>query len=346
MSPFFDDLEAQLHAAAHKHAGASQPRRRWVRTGAPVIAAVAVTVAVVVIAFTLRGEQGGHPATSAAAQHKAAGVSVSVSSGVAPVQIGPLSPRQQREWRYVTAAQAKALKTRACDRVGPSTSNGAPSHALLSELGVLRRTRTAQDMPSILGNSRRFPIGGVQGTYVRYFRLAQVRAGVSYYVVPARRLDPLAAAGPACEAKQVANLRADLPRIPPALRSGALALQAQSIAALKRAASGRPHEAVCMFAAQARSLSGTCGTVADLERKGMVVPYGTTITGVVPDGVASVTLHYRAIRGFPEQTITSEVAHNMFVASAARAPDGAYPATIVWRSASGAVLKAVSPATP
>ena len=74
MSSFFDQLEAQLRSAAQAHASktgsgpAAAPRpRRWLRA-VPVLASVAVVVAVVGGALALLGHGGhgtGTPASSA-----------------------------------------------------------------------------------------------------------------------------------------------------------------------------------------------------------------------------------------------------------------------------------------
>src|ERR1700760_3525621 len=80
MSPFFDDLEAQLRAAAQAEASGRRharrrlriprPRRGWL-SGLPVAAALATTAAVVVIALLLiphgRGGMTGRPSVPSAA---------------------------------------------------------------------------------------------------------------------------------------------------------------------------------------------------------------------------------------------------------------------------------------
>ena len=61
----------------------------------------------------------------------------------------------------------------------PSTANtGAPSSALLSMLGVLRRPQRPSDELNLAS----LHLG--EGVYVGYTRLARVVAGTSYYVIP------------------------------------------------------------------------------------------------------------------------------------------------------------------
>ena len=66
-------------------------------------------------------------------------------------------------------------------------------------------------------------------------------------------------------------------------------------------------------------------------------------SGVVPDRVATVTVHYPASNGAPATTLTSDVVGNVF---AIRIPGltlgGGPPPTITWRSATGQVIKTIS----
>ena len=85
------------------------------------------------------------------------------------------------------------------------------------------------------------------------------------------------------------------------------------------------------------SLSG--GTGAD--------PARTVFAGVVPDGVATVTLHYQAgkLGGFshrsgPALTVTGHPVNNVVVISVERAGEQATGAvTTTWRAANGTVIK-------
>jgi hypothetical protein len=57
------------------------------------------------------------------------------------------------------------------------------------------------------------------------------------------------------------------------------------------------------------------------------------MSGVVPDGVASVTL------GFPKASVTARVVDNVFVVREPRGDNP--PPRIVWRSANGTVMKTI-----
>ena len=132
MSKFFEELEAQLHAAARAQTGEeppiteqSRPRHGWLRSwgrAVPVALAVAVTAAVVVVALTVQGRRAPHaPSTSAAAagsapkRPPAAGATETIPSGasVGGMQVvgtlGHLSAEQQHELSaYIERAQCAA----------------------------------------------------------------------------------------------------------------------------------------------------------------------------------------------------------------------------------------------
>ena len=187
--------------------------------------------------------------------------------------LGHLSALQQRELsKYVYPAQFKAMKTSACQPPSPkpTVSEGSPSSPLLSALAVLRRPASRSDLPKVPHVSQPLYPSGVEGVYVRYVRRAQVKAGFSYYIVPAARLveDPQFSA--ACRAKQVAVLRSDrCPAFPPA--------------SARRRSNGDLQEST-----------------------------GSTFSGVVPDGVATVTVHYPASNGTAALTFTTHVVGNVF----------------------------------
>jgi hypothetical protein len=85
---------------------------------------------------------------------------------------------------------------------------------------------------------------------------------------------------------------------------------------------------------------GTCGaTASQIASHGLLSAYGY-ISGVVPDGVASVTLSYPATRGSPAHTVTADVVGNVF-ATAIPQPRGNVHPTTTWHSASGATLKTI-----
>jgi hypothetical protein len=114
------------------------------------------------------------------------------------------------------------------------------------------------------------------------------------------------------------------------------------------------------FASNARVVwvGGGDGTAALIETRGTWIsesggtgadPSRTLFAGVVPDGVATVTLHYPAgefggasRRRGPALTVTGHVVNNVAVISVERAGDQATGAvTTTWRAADGSIIKTV-----
>jgi hypothetical protein len=377
MSQFFDDLEAQLRAAAHAQTEAPhgaerpRPRRRATRSGAraiPLAVAVAVTVAVVVVALTLHSTP--HPRAAATGSHSgppavtaATGVHVgppvigppigpggqgSVSAPMKATPLGHLSPQQEHDLKYIFAAQATAMKSSACGAPPlprQTVSDGPPPSTLLSMLGVLRRPATSADTLDIPHTSRPLLPTGAADIYVRYVRRARVKDGVSYYVTPVGRLVSSAAFSARCAARQKAVLRSDLHTIPAGERASTVALQARLLPIFMRGGQAPPGAGICIndFTA-AFTGGGSCETASQIAKGVPMYTDGSTLIGVVPDGVASVAFHYRAGQGLPAVTVATDVVGNVYAVSIARVAGGTagFSPDITWRSASGRVIKTIS----
>jgi hypothetical protein len=330
MSDFFDSLEAQLHTAARARAGRRTRRLRpphWLRvTGRalPIVAGVAVAVAVAVIALVVAGHGHGGSGQNAAA---------------------PTGPVMRQEAVYLSRATRQAERTPACLTAHPGAYQSIPHHpispALLSILGVLRRRATPADrLPTAL---RGAAMSEVRGVYDSFVRRARVKDGVSYYIVPAEanagQPPPLTAR---CAGAMVAALHAELPQIPEQLRSPTVALQHRLLAADTRGQRQLAGGVVCLMAIAKTGSGGTCGaSVPDVSRYGMLSALHP-VSGVVPDGVASVAIHYPAAGGRPAHTAIADVAGNVFVANVVRFGRRVPAPTITWRAADGAIIKTVS----
>ena len=369
MSRFFESLEAQLDQAARAQAahgqgaGAPASRRaagahrvaRWVRAGGralPVAFATLATLAVVVVALSLhpRGHAGSLASHHAGAGRPApSGPSWSASYNAGGMQIlgNPLglSPQQQHDLSYVVAAETQAMKTHACvvgPPLPPTTSQGTPSARLLSLLGVLRRPATPADALTAPRGAHVpfFPLDA-QKIFVRYVRRARVLHGVSYWIVPAGRLRQPPSYASRCFVEWRSALRRELPRIPIAQRSVTLAIGQRLIAAMQHGLASVPSDGICILDLnRAGAGGGTCETAGQLASGQSFESDGSTVIGVVPDGVASVTLHYPASRGEPALTVSAPVVANVYAVSVARA--GTVPAAeVIWRSADGAALKTI-----
>jgi hypothetical protein len=154
MSSFFDELEAQLHAAARAQIAANRSQRPgrsgWPRSAVraiPVLLAVTTSIAVAAFALVLLGHTHSHtpPHQPVASPPPASG----------PPTFPHLSRIQQRELIYLEKAQGAAFGAdQACGALPaglgdpghkPSLSEGSPSGAALAILGVLRRPAAPSD---------------------------------------------------------------------------------------------------------------------------------------------------------------------------------------------------------
>jgi hypothetical protein len=101
---------------------------------------------------------------------------------------------------------------------------------------------------------------------------------------------------------------------------------------------------------------GSGGTPSAIEHGRLLTSQGTAassvVSGIVPDGVAKVTLEYAAAKPSAisptEQravTVTAKPVNNVFAVRVPQNPGSAsLPKTIVWRSAKGSVIKRIHPA--
>ena len=182
---------------------------------------------------------------------------------------------------------------------------GTPQRALLAILGVLRRPATPADT---------LPRDTLLGSaaYLRYIRRARIVDGVSYYIYPVVAL-------------------------------GCGQTGAYDALALLGVPRGTAVGAGCMDV-----------TVTQVERGGAVcagTPFvttprrssGPTLMMVVPDGVASVTLHYAARPSlyFRGVTVVTRPVNNLIVFGPPHARISPFPTLIKWLAPDGHVLKTI-----
>lgn len=324
----FPEFERQLRELARRQSGrAAQPVRRergpvrWMRRAgqaAPSLVAVAAAIAVMVFAVVMI--RHGHGTQSSPGVHPPGGDAQALT--------------------YVRAVDRKVMGRGTCRPVSaalPAVRQGTPNRALLSLLGVLHRpARPTDKLPAALRQNA----SNARETYIHYIRLARVTAGVSYYVVPADSTFRGPTFGSACYAALRTAMRAELAHVPPQLHSRVLALQGQEIARLQALSQQAAQGGVCLMSNSQYANGGTCGaTASQVARHGLLSVYGY-ISGVVPDGVASVTLRYPAASGSPSRTVTADVVGNVFATAIAQPRANVHP-TMTWHSASGATLKTI-----
>lgn len=118
-------------------------------------------------------------------------------------------------------------------------------------------------------------------------------------------------------------------------------------AIITRCGGAKPYQGL-MFLTGSRNgdgpgAGGVGETPAQLQQGGDFFSYGrsgrASIDGVVPDGVASVTLNYPAANGHAALHLTGRVVYNVVVISVPFGADGALGATMTWTGARGRVIK-------
>lgn len=362
MTRFFDDLEAQLHAAARAQLAShsTRPQRRSPASSIarmlPALLAVSTSVVVAALALVLLRHNG--PATPI---HPPSGTPMS-----GPPAFPRLSPLQRKQIDYVMKANGTTdRRDRSCAPVPPgigdpgrkpSLSQGTPSAATLAIIGPLRRPQAPSDQlpPRKLwhgshSNPRTYPYGAyppVQGIYARYIRYARHRDGANYYLAPAENVNERAAFPGRCYSEQVGALHQELPQIPRNLRPGIFALQATYIAYQRL--STHPYPGVCLGALNSTGNGDgfQCYAISQIKAGHTLssgAPGGVPVVyGLAPDGVHSVTFYYRGpYLGIP---LTALVVSNVYILHDPRdrLPGNGFPAKLTWRAANGQVIKTIT----
>ena len=330
MTSFFSDLEGQLRTAARARAGAHTPeahpaeghpptpvprkRGRLARGlhALPVLAAVAVAIAVVVGALLVLVPGRGHPPSP----------TPPAGGGLGAILGGRLDARTERELRYIAQATRAVQESAACRTRIPSHAqliHARPSQALLSILGVLRRPATPADHLASGQLDAGAPV------YAGYIRRALRAAGTSYYIY-VEHDNGAEFPSDRCLTREVDAVNRALPTIPASLRAPTQTLEARLVAYERRLKALPRQDTVC-FVAQARNGGDSSCGASVLQLENGVPPSGLldTLSGLVPDGVASVTLRFAPRRGHPARSYTAPITPTS-TPCACRAP----PGTMSW----------------
>jgi hypothetical protein len=296
--------------------------------------------------------------------------------------------RLRRAQRYIAIAQVRTeRRDPGCVAAVPpiSGSSGTPGHPLLSSVAALRGAGGA---PAVLLGSFLSHLGppvptGVYRGFERLARTAILPAPGSapaltvpgpvgllqvhdrrarFYVMAAADVTGTAIAPARCNTEQTAALRGELPRIPRALRSPTLRLAAQMLA--QRRAVARQAEGIVVMVLTPNGggtlIDGYTATTAQLRQRGALSQAGfqwgkgMIFSGVVPDGVASVTLNFpaqmRSGKATPAFTVTTHPVGGVFEVWLPRTwvPQsfgGITTNQITWRAANGTVIKTIHPSS-
>lgn len=379
-----EQLERQLRASVTQaaargsaHRAHRQSRSRGV-SALMIAATTAVALGVVVVALVAL-HRGRAPSPR---QVTPATTSQRARVGPRPRDPGPI-PRNVDDAAVAAAWNTAWREDPSCGpgarmARGSGVSYGTPSATMLSTLPVLSSPATSADrLPTRLDTGGR-PLPWLQGgrIYVRYVRRVRVAYGRTFWLVPAAGLGrpPLPpAAANHCYQLTVAALRAELPTVPPAKRAATRRYgDAEFALGRYNLETSKVYEGVFLFdesppARFCRTLRGRklCGSeggggggdVQSLESIQQGGPLGgggggnppipTVMDGIVPAGVASVTLQFPAThhgsRRLPALNATGDVVNNVFVIPVPTLfQRGGWPSAAIWRASSGKVIKTIN----
>ena len=361
-----DQLERQLRASvaddANRRPALRLHPRSWSRGLSALIVAVSTAAALGVAVFALaalhaRQPRSSQPAAPATTHHRS-------RLGSRPRDPGPIPPNVD-DGAIAAAWNTAWKKDPACRPfAGPTARTGmsyaSPSAAMLSTLPVLRRPATGADRlpPRLYLHGRlqlEFPGGEI---YVRYIRRIRVADGITFYLVPAAKLGrpPLSpAAAGRCYRLTVAALQARLPTAPPAERAATRRYgDAEFAVGRYNLETASVHEGVFLFTERANGGGADGGQSPSTIRQTGILggdgggrpPSPIVMDGIVPSGVATVTLQFPASRHgsrrLPPLNVTGDVVDDVFVIPVPTLfQRGGWPNTAIWRSASGKVTKTV-----
>jgi hypothetical protein len=344
-------LTRRAGMAGAEAVGSAARGRRLAVSGArglPTILVVAVTLGVVAAFVVL--VHARHAATGTAA--------------------APLG----REQRYMTIARLQTeRRDPACvPAAAPFVRiDGTPSRRLLSSLAALRAPGGGP-IAAMADDLQHVGPPVPTGVYTRYERLARTvalpatrsapRASISVYVVAAANVTGAVSVPSRCDAEQHAALLGELTRIPRALRAPTLQLAARTLAQRRSTIQSAKGIAVVALlqSGSGPTINAYSATTTQFllrgatSQDGLPSGPGTVLSGVVPDGVASVTLHFPARVGgakpAPPFTVTAPAVHDVFVVRVPRSfiPQtfgGTVPDSIKWRAANGTVTRTIHPSS-
>lgn len=283
--------------------------------------------------------------------------STMASSGVAdPPNLTPAAKRQlaidKRASAIYNRATARVVKRRPSCRpspppLGPLTVAGAPLAATLELLGVLRGPAAPGD------DALPFP-AGVTRIYIQAARTVTTPSGLALRVAPFQQVFA-ATPSEACRNAQASLARRLAAREPRVIRRAVESL-IQDINEIDAAApkpTNPPPDSVLIAGGTGDGRFGSAAVdMAEFAERGLLTSTKSTAIGLVPDGVASVELVFprevrygkfvKPIIHPSEERVTTQVQNNVFEAKSPRSDiETVFATSMVWRSASGEVLRTV-----
>jgi hypothetical protein len=230
---------------------------------------------------------------------------------------------------------------------GQTIDHGAPSPAMLSALGVLRRPPLPADPTNRVLHSIGWQDGA--GVYVNYIRRARTEYGRSYWLVPEARTSPFVPIPARCYAEFRATLEHDLRHASPTVRAQTLHAQQQDLSADRQQSEYREGLCFIPIGLHVRPHPGAVGFGCGGTPTAGTPLWGSTILGdgggatirpgVIADGFVAVTAHFPAAAGASAASITGDVINNVYVLKVPRRPGRAmYPDRWRLRRSDGSVV--------
>jgi hypothetical protein len=274
----------------------------------------------------------------------------------------------QRAERYIAKITNPVLNTPVCATAPrPKATNAPPPASLASVLRVLRRPAQPGGVNNVLAAS---VLRVVPGLYRDSVRLARTAFGIDFYLYVASELPPfLPIHESACLEAQTAAFHHELHTIPPQLRplaktDFAVRLRSRGPQRLQ-AKLTQPTLAILALRPSGVGAGSTAGGVASTaspiehgevfqtlwrqrghDYHGILIVRGHTtgpplIAGVVPNGVATVTLYYPAHQSnhgpaVPAEALRMHAINNLVVGAIPRNP---LAPTMVWRTSNGRIIR-------
>jgi len=281
-----------------------------------------------------------------------------------PFGLVPKGPKAARHIALETAAyqlisdanqrlyKVKPLCRPTFHRPSSKITHDAPVQPTLDAVAALRRpAQPADALP------HGFPAPSYGETYVDYTRVVTSASGKAFYLVVARNTPVAYRPTDVCLDTQHTQLLKLVGRKPPLLRVTAL----REFRKLRRDLEDRPtpsttpQDALFLFSKGPSGGGGGGGSIGSFMKYGLFMSSSragnATLTGLVPDGVATVTLEYpkRASRGRwykpviyrSAYTRTVRVQQNVLVVHVPRGAGDALAPRMIWRSADGKVVRVV-----
>lgn len=277
---------------------------------------------------------------------------------------GPKAARhialQNEASRLINRAGTRAFATRpSCRPVFPrpisKPTRDIPSRQILDAIAAFRRPALASD-----AFPQRF-FGGLGDLYIDYFRSVTSASGKSFFIGVARTARFAYRLSDRCLNLQRRKLVDLLAGKGAPLRSIALQefRRIRDNAERTQPVPTTPQDTLWFFTKGPGGVglsSGSGGTPVDyFVAHGMFMSSGfrgsSTLSGLLPDGVASVTLHYPKVVSngrwykptvYPSAyTRTVRVQENVLSVRVPRGAGGAYPSRMVWHAADGTVVRVV-----